>query len=117
MVDASFSFEKSRSQIDVVADDVVNFRLLDVTIDINKVDYRIIQYFCFFRVELCLIFPKGELVCIEGPVGEGKTTLLEAMLGKLRCDSGTVGFNNRLAGECHILLNSLIRYYNSLDRL
>lgn len=33
-------------------------------------------------------------------MGEGKTTLLDAILGKIRCDAGTIGFNNRLAGEC-----------------
>lgn len=36
------------------------------------------------------MFPKGELVCLKGPLGGGKTTFLSALLAKLQHNAGTI---------------------------
>lgn len=37
---------------------------------------------------------RGELICVEGSVGSGKTALLNAILGNLKRIAGTVAFND-----------------------
>lgn len=41
--------------------------------------------------------PKGQLTAIVGPVGTGKTSLLEALIGEMRRTEGTVAFNGSVA--------------------
>lgn len=41
--------------------------------------------------------PKGQLTAIVGPVGTGKTSLLEALIGEMRRTSGTVKFQGSVA--------------------
>ena len=40
--------------------------------------------------DLSLEFPAGEMVCVMGPSGQGKTTLLRVVAGLLKPDRGTV---------------------------
>lgn len=52
-----------------------------------------------FRLEnVNLEIHRGELICIEGSVGSGKTALLNALLGNLRRTSGTVSVNDKNTG-------------------
>ncbi|KAG5675958.1 hypothetical protein PVAND_005815 [Polypedilum vanderplanki] len=66
----SFCFEKERDRTseNIIVSDVQDFKLENVNIEIRQ----------------------GELVCIDGTVGSGKTALLNAILGNLKKTSGTV---------------------------
>ena len=44
-----------------------------------------------------LTIPQGQLVAIVGPVGSGKSSLLESMIGEMRRTAGTVRFNGTVA--------------------
>ncbi|RPD61094.1 P-loop containing nucleoside triphosphate hydrolase protein [Lentinus tigrinus ALCF2SS1-7] len=44
-----------------------------------------------------LTIPHGQLVAIVGPVGSGKSSLLEGMIGEMRRTAGTVRFNGAVA--------------------
>ncbi|KAI0714464.1 P-loop containing nucleoside triphosphate hydrolase protein [Cerioporus squamosus] len=44
-----------------------------------------------------LAIPQGQLVAIVGPVGSGKSSLLEGMIGEMRRTAGTVRFNGTVA--------------------
>lgn len=44
-----------------------------------------------------LRIPRGSLVAIVGPVGSGKTSLLQGLIGEMRATSGTVKFGGDLA--------------------
>lgn len=48
---------------------------------------------------LDLVIPHGQLIAIVGPVGSGKSSLLQGLLGEMRCTEGTVEFGGRL-GYC-----------------
>jgi len=55
---------------------------------------------------------KGSLTIIVGPVGSGKTTIMKAMLGELRCESGYISVaSKRMAycGQTSWLLNTSIQ--------
>ncbi|KAL1410098.1 hypothetical protein Q8F55_004101 [Vanrija albida] len=53
-----------------------------------------------FKIEdLNLEVPRGRLVAIVGPVGSGKSSILQGLLGEMRTLSGTVEFGGR-AGYC-----------------
>lgn len=47
--------------------------------------------------DINLEVPKGALVAIVGPVGSGKTSLLEGLIGEMRRTSGSVRFNGSVA--------------------
>lgn len=47
--------------------------------------------------DINLAIPEGKLTAIVGPVGTGKTSLLEAMIGEMRRTAGTVKFNGSVA--------------------
>ncbi|XP_059617131.1 ATP-binding cassette sub-family C member 10 [Phlebotomus argentipes] len=76
--DATFDFEftRQRDGNEIVVDDVVDFRLEEVS----------------------LVVKKGELVCLEGPVGGGKSSLLSAIVADLSCASGTVSIQDLHSG-------------------
>jgi ABC-type branched-subunit amino acid transport system ATPase component len=40
---------------------------------------------------------KGELVCVVGRVGSGKSSLVQALLGEMERQSGSVAVGGRLA--------------------
>ena len=44
-----------------------------------------------------LKIPRGSLVAIVGPVGAGKTSLLQGLIGEMRATAGTVKFGGDLA--------------------
>ncbi|TBU24051.1 ABC transporter [Dichomitus squalens] len=44
-----------------------------------------------------LAIPKGQLTAIVGPVGSGKSSLLQGMIGEMRHAAGTVRFNGTVA--------------------
>ena len=46
----------------------------------------------FGLTNINLSIPEGQLTAIVGPVGTGKTSLLEAMIGEMRKTSGTVKY-------------------------
>ena len=51
-----------------------------------------------FRVkETNLSIPRGQLVAIVGPVGTGKTSLLQGIIGEMRRTSGTVKFGGSVS--------------------
>lgn len=50
------------------------------------------------------VFP-GEVLALMGPSGGGKTTLLNLLSGRLKCDAGLITYNN------HLYSKSLKRRY------
>lgn len=46
---------------------------------------------------ISLSVPRGQLVAIVGPVGSGKSSLLQAVIGEMRRTSGTVKFGGSVA--------------------
>lgn len=44
-----------------------------------------------------MIIPKGRLVAIVGPVGSGKTSLLQGMVGEMPRTTGTVTFGGSVS--------------------
>lgn len=75
---ASFCFdqERDRTADDLNVDDIRDFRMENVNLE----------------------FHRGELVCIEGPVGSGKSALLNSILGNLKRTSGTVSMIDKNIG-------------------
>ena len=49
--------------------------------------------------DINLSIPRGQLCAIVGPVGSGKSSLLQGMIGEMRCEAGTVGFGGSV-GYC-----------------
>lgn len=45
-------------------------------------------------------FPKGKLIGIIGPVGEGKSSFLQALLRELPLESGTIRINGTISYAC-----------------
>lgn len=75
---ASFTFdqERDRTAENLNLNDVEDFKMENVNLEV----YR------------------GNLVCIEGAVGSGKTSLLNAILGNLKRNSGAVCVNDKSLG-------------------
>lgn len=46
---------------------------------------------------LCVEFPKGNLIGVIGPVGAGKSSLLQAILRELPLESGSINIDGKLA--------------------
>ena len=51
----------------------------------------------FSLKDINMEIPKGQLTAIVGPVGTGKTSLLEALIGEMRRTNGSVTFNGSVA--------------------
>ena len=75
---ATFCFdqERDRTADDLNVHEITDFKLENVNLEIHR----------------------GELVCIEGPVGSGKSALLNAILGNLKKTAGTVSMNDKTVG-------------------
>jgi ABC-type transport system involved in cytochrome bd biosynthesis fused ATPase/permease subunit len=51
-----------------------------------------------FKVkEIDLSIPRGQLIAIVGPVGAGKTSLLQGLIGEMRRTSGSVKFGGSVS--------------------
>ncbi|KAJ3219439.1 Multidrug resistance-associated protein 1 [Dinochytrium kinnereticum] len=50
-----------------------------------------------FIKDLNLSIPRGKLTCVVGPVGSGKSSLLNALIGEMTRLSGTITFTGRIA--------------------
>ncbi|XP_058815016.1 ATP-binding cassette sub-family C member 10 [Topomyia yanbarensis] len=72
--DGHFEFEaqRSRKELNLVQEDIVDFRFVNLNLHIRQ----------------------GELICLEGPVGGGKTSLLEVILANFKCTQGIVALGN-----------------------
>ncbi|XP_058453342.1 ATP-binding cassette sub-family C member 10 [Malaya genurostris] len=72
--DGYFEFEtqRSRKELNLVQEDIIDFRFLNLNLQIRR----------------------GELICLEGPVGGGKTSLLEVILANFKCTQGIVALEN-----------------------
>lgn len=79
---ATFIFDKQRDRTaeDLNVDDVRDFKMENVNLEIHQ----------------------GELICVEGAVGSGKTSLLNAILGNLKRTSGTVSMADKNAGVGYV---------------
>lgn len=75
---ASFSFnhERDRTGENLNVNDITDFTLENVNLEVHR----------------------GQLVCIEGTVGSGKTSLLNAILGNLKRTSGAVCMTDNNVG-------------------
>ena len=71
--DGSFEFEtkRSRKELDLVQEDIIDFAFRDLTLQVRQ----------------------GELVCLEGPVGGGKSSLLQVIMGYFQCTAGAVAIS------------------------
>ncbi|EDS42543.1 multidrug resistance-associated protein [Culex quinquefasciatus] len=67
-----FDIRRSRKEVDLVQEDIVDFRFENLSLQIRQ----------------------GELICLEGPVGGGKTSLLEVVLANFKCTQGVVALGN-----------------------
>ena len=78
MKNASFTFEqeRDRASANLNVADIKDFKMRNVNLEVHR----------------------GELVCIEGSVGSGKTALINAMLGNLKRTSGTVSLTDQSLG-------------------
>ncbi|XP_055637767.1 ATP-binding cassette sub-family C member 10 [Toxorhynchites rutilus septentrionalis] len=72
--DGHFEFEvqRSREELNLVQEDIVDFRFVNLNLQIRQ----------------------GELISLEGPVGGGKTSLLEVILGNFKCTQGVVALSS-----------------------
>ena len=53
-----------------------------------------------FRVrDISMVIPRGMLVAVVGPVGSGKTSLLQGLIGEMRKTSGSITFGGSV-GYC-----------------
>ncbi|KZP33097.1 P-loop containing nucleoside triphosphate hydrolase protein [Athelia psychrophila] len=51
-----------------------------------------------FKVEVAqMTVPRGSLVAIVGPVGSGKSSLLQGLIGEMRRDAGHISFGGRVS--------------------
>lgn len=75
---ASFGYdqERDRTAFDLDVDRIEDFKMENVNLEIHR----------------------GELICIEGSVGSGKSALLNAVLGNLKRTSGAVSMNDKNVG-------------------
>lgn len=76
---ATFAFDQARSRDGVgteQAADIVDFQLRDVSLTVRR----------------------GQLVCLRGPLGGGKTSFTNALLARMQNTSGTVGLGDVAAG-------------------
>uniref|UniRef100_A0A7G3AAP6 ABC-type xenobiotic transporter n=1 Tax=Lutzomyia longipalpis TaxID=7200 RepID=A0A7G3AAP6_LUTLO len=76
--DATFFFEYNRRRDgnEIILNDIVDFQLEDVALTVRK----------------------GELVCLEGPVGGGKSSLLGAIIADMNLIRGTVSIQDVNSG-------------------
>lgn len=67
---------------------------------------------------ISLTLPRGELLCICGPVGSGKSSLLQGLIGEMRKTTGEVVFGEKLAHcrQFHNSLTDFVRWNNRLLR-
>lgn len=72
--DGHFEFEiqRSRKELGLIQEDIVDFRFLNLNLQIRQ----------------------GDVVCLEGPVGGGKTSLLEVILANFKCTQGVVAISS-----------------------
>uniref|UniRef100_A0A182MWB3 ABC-type xenobiotic transporter n=1 Tax=Anopheles culicifacies TaxID=139723 RepID=A0A182MWB3_9DIPT len=71
--DGNFEFEikRSRKDLKLVQEDIIDFAFRDLTLQVRQ----------------------GELVCLEGPVGGGKSSLLQVIMGYFKCIAGAVAIS------------------------
>uniref|UniRef100_A0A182RBN2 ABC-type xenobiotic transporter n=1 Tax=Anopheles funestus TaxID=62324 RepID=A0A182RBN2_ANOFN len=71
--DGNFEFEikRSRNDLKLVQEDIIDFAFRDLTLQVRQ----------------------GELVCLEGPVGGGKSSLLQVIMGYFKCVAGAVAIS------------------------
>ncbi|XP_052895366.1 ATP-binding cassette sub-family C member 10 isoform X1 [Anopheles moucheti] len=75
--DGNFEFEikRSRKDLKLVQEDIIDFAFRDLTLQVRQ----------------------GELVCLEGPVGGGKSSLLQVIMGYFKCIAGAVAISTDIS--------------------
>lgn len=68
----------------------------------------------FFLNSISCDIKKGDLVCVEGPVGSGKSALLNAINGNLNHVSGFISIENVDEGDIPIIINEFQKISNRL---
>ena len=67
-----------------------------------------------FKVEdVSMSVPRGQLVAIVGPVGSGKTSLLQGLIGEMRKANGSIVFGGSVGygpQTSWIQVRSILRY-------
>lgn len=83
--DGDFSFDQKRNRSDdnFIVSEIKDFSMKRVNLEVRR----------------------GELVCIEGPVGSGKTSLLNALLGNLKRSRGSVSIKDFNSGFGYVSQN------------
>jgi ABC-type multidrug transport system fused ATPase/permease subunit len=51
----------------------------------------------FMLTNIDLVVPRGQIAAVVGPVGAGKTSLLQALIGEMRRTTGSVRFGGSVA--------------------
>lgn len=68
----------------------------------------------FFLNSISGDIKKGDLVCVEGPVGSGKSAFLNAINGNLNRVSGFISIENVDEGAVHLLLIIIREFQNKI---
>lgn len=82
-----FEFNRQRDGSEIIVADIVDFQLENVSIVVRK----------------------GELVCLEGPIGGGKSSLLSAIVADLSRASGTVSIQDLHSGFGYVSQTSWLQ--------
>ncbi|XP_021703912.1 multidrug resistance-associated protein 7 [Aedes aegypti] len=82
-----FDVQRSRKELGLIQEDIVDFRFHNLNLQIRQ----------------------GELVCLEGPVGAGKTSLLEVILANFKCTQGVVAISNVDEGFGYVAQSSWLQ--------
>lgn len=82
---ASFEYQflRSTSESNLIQENIENFKLVSINLEIKQ----------------------GELVCLEGQVGGGKSSFLSAILGDLTCTEGSIFVHDFNSGFGYISQN------------
>uniref|UniRef100_A0A1A9WKS6 ABC-type xenobiotic transporter n=1 Tax=Glossina brevipalpis TaxID=37001 RepID=A0A1A9WKS6_9MUSC len=82
---------KGNSSVDLVNEAPVILQLKNATFEHDTLQTDEINLRHNFRLEnINLLIKKGELVCIKGPVGGGKSSFIAALVGDINCLKGSI---------------------------
>ena len=77
--------------------------------EINNVDFKIGDVIRVKNVSFC-IKKKGDIICLLGPSGIGKTTILRSIAGLEKIEKGTIKIKSKIISSNKINIEPVYRY-------